>query len=256
MTITFVTVCVGKKYIDYFNKVFTTYVNKLYPREYNLRIYTDEVDYCDEYFWVNSDVIEAVDFKSICLDKYGITTENYRDNDCIKMFSFCDALKHDKSELLVYVDGDMLLSHFNEDELKEQFAYPGFYFELCHEYNSFSNIDDHIMKRYHQCRGVIDNVYTMKYNDKLIFPIERYWALKRDFNEEKERAFRNEFVNLFNRLIENHKGDLYTEAVEMGHCFTKAFGNNNYKIEKGLLFTETAALSDIDNSEMYNALTS
>ena len=92
-------------------------------------------------------------------------------------------------------------------------------------------------------------------NGKLIFPVERYWAYRRPFSRQQEHNFIKTFSELFTALIEVYKDDLYTEAVEMGHCFSTAFGNYNYSVDRGLTFVETPVLSEVENSELYQELT-
>ena len=56
----------------------------------------------------------------------------------------------------------------------------------------------------------------------------------------KELKFAKEFDDLFEKMIEGGlRNDLYTECVEIGHCFSKFFKKNKM-MDQGLMFIETA----------------
>jgi len=251
--ITFVTVCVGGEYVDYFKKIYETYKKRNLPNDYEVIIYTNVLEYCESKFSSESKV-KAYDFRELL--HFDISSKNYRPNDCIKLFSFCGALLNNNFDLLVYVDCDMMMCTYDEEEANILFARPGFYYELCHEYDNVQSIDAHLMKRIDQCKNVGHPVNFMQNeNGKLIFPVERYWAYRRPFSRQQEHNFIKTFSELFTALIEVYKDDLYTEAVEMGHCFSTAFGNYNYSVDRGLTFVETPVLSEVENSELYQELT-
>jgi len=122
------------------------------------------------------------------------------------------------------------------------FNQEGFYHELCHTYDKEEDIEEHTFKRIRQIRNLGFEVEFMK-NEKgqIIFPIERFWGLKRTFCG-KELQFAEEFNKLFELLISEYRNDLYTECVEMGHCFSKFFKKNKH-INQGLAFSETSGVT-------------
>ncbi len=239
-SLSFVTVCVGKPYIDYFSKVIKSYELLSLPKETKIWIATNHVEYCQETFKESPLCINTIDFSPI-LDHYKIKEKDYRDNDCIKVRAFIEALYVDINDFLFYVDGDMLAHLYNE-LFDVVFNQEGFYHELCHTYDKEEDIEEHTFKRIRQIRNLGFEVEFMK-NEKgqIIFPIERFWGLKRTFCG-KELQFAEEFNKLFELLISEYRNDLYTECVEMGHCFSKFFKKNKH-INQGLAFSETSGVT-------------
>jgi len=238
MTFSFATVCVGRPYVDYFASIIKNYFDKNIPQSSNIYIHTDDPYYCGFKFKEYKNV-KVIDFRTE-LAAYGITPFNYRDNDCIKVKSFLKTFYLDRNDILFYVDADMILHHYDENEFEKQFCNEGFYYELCHTYEEEKDIEEHTMKRVRQIKEIGFPLQFMKKDNKIIFPIERYWGLKRTF-DQKEKVFMNEFAHLFDLLMRNGmKDDLYTETVEIGHCVSKAFGDSNSLISNGLTFMETS----------------
>ena len=52
-SLSFVTVCVGKPYIDYFSEIIKSYEKLSLPRETKIYITTNQVEYCKEKFRKN-----------------------------------------------------------------------------------------------------------------------------------------------------------------------------------------------------------
>lgn len=245
----FVTVCVGKSYIDYFANLLPEFANLNLPSNTNLYVNTNHVDYASLKLIDSPLRLQLIDFSPI-LDHYEIPERLYRDNDCIKIRAFLNALPYDSNDFLFYIDGDMKPNHYDKEEFDKVFDQEGFYYELCHEYNSPDDIEDHTIKRVRQIQNLgFDLQFMNTDRDTIIFPIERYWGLKRTFCE-REQKFAEEFINLFDLMINNGlRNDLYTECVEMAHCFGKHFEGNKH-INMGLTFSETHSI------ECYTALQS
>ena len=195
-SLSFVTVCVGKPYIDYFSEVIKSYEKLSLPREAKIYITTNHVEYCKEKFKESPLDIQTIDFAPI-LDHYNIEEKDYRKNDCIKVRAFIEALYRDMNDFLFYVDGDML-GHIYNELFDVVFNQEGFYHELCHTYDKEEDIEEHTFKRVRQIRNLGFEVQFMKNEkDQIIFPIERYWGLKRTFALKKLNLLRS----LINYLI-------------------------------------------------------
>ncbi len=239
------TVCVGKPYIDYFQKIIKSYGNLNLPDSTIVYVNTNHVDYCEEKLKDAPVKVIINDFSSQ-LDYYKINECDYRDNDCIKVKAFTNALDADINDLLFYVDADMEAHLYDEEMFDKVFDQEGFYYELAHYYEKEEDIEEHTFKRIRQIREL--NWKKLSFlkgkeknvgDEKIIFPIERFWGMKRTFCA-KELKFAKEFDDLFEKMIEGGlRNDLYTECVEIGHCFSKFFKKNKM-MDQGLMFIETA----------------
>ena len=240
-SLSFVTVCVGKPYLDYFAEIIKSYGKLSFPESTKLYVNTNHLLYAIEKLKDSPIDIEFIDFGPL-LKQYQIDEKDYRNNDCIKVHAFINALDLDKNDFLFYVDADMEAHMFNQEKFDEVFDQGGFYHELCHTYKTRDDIEEHTNKRVKQILNMGYNLQFMK-NEKgdIIFPIERFWGLRRSFCDN-ERYFKNEFTDLFNQMIFGGlRNDLYTESVELGHCFSKFFEKNKH-INQGLAFIETSGV--------------
>ena len=238
----FVTVCVGKPYIDYFADIIKSYGKLSLPDSTKLYVTTNHLSYAKEKLKDSPIDLEFINFAPL-LKHYKIEEKDYRNNDCIKVHAFIRALELDENDFLFYVDGDMVAHHYDKDEFDKVFDQGGFYYELCHTYKNKNEIEEHTNKRVKQILDLGFDLQFMNNEDgEIVFPIERYWGLRRTFCD-KEDYFNREFTDLFKLMIEGGlRNDLYTECVEMGHCFSKFFPENK-KINQGLTFMETQGIT-------------
>jgi len=233
------TVCVGKPYIDYFQEIIQSYGKLNLPDSTIVYVNTNHVEYCEEKLKDAPVKVIIYDF-SPELDFYKIKECDYRNNDCIKVKAFIRGLFDDINDFLFYVDADMEAHLYNEEMFDKVFDQEGFYYELAHTYDSEALIEEHTFKRIRQIRALNwKKLSFLKSNKKIIFPIERFWGMKRTFCG-KELKFANEFNDLFEKMIDGGmRNDLYTECVEISHCFSKFFKKNKV-MDQGLMFIETS----------------